>query len=136
MCRLGDFSEVNEILMSVLDMALAYLATPDAKSKKYCLRVAAWEGVNELRAVKPELGEPFYTLVAECLRLCDTAEMHMPKPSASLPEYQVAATSLEKLALQTDRILADNPSLKVGISKKKLASSREFANIRELASRA
>lgn len=128
----SDFRKVNKVLAGVLRTAAIYLIHHDTELKKYCLQTAAWEGLEELKELAPELSGLFFNLVKHCLKSCEMAKRHMPEVNIRYKEYPAAAESFTELANQVDQILRSNPDLKVGVGLYNLASGRKFAELANL----
>lgn len=131
-----DFRKINDVLMGVINLALAYLMHHDSCYKKYCLSLAAWNGIEKLKEVAPSLSGQLLTLVKVCLAKCALARERMPEINIGHEhEFPVAAASLTALSRQIDRIRKTHPSLAKGIDKDSLASVFMFTNLAQLAAK-
>lgn len=129
-----DFQKINLLLMNVLLEAAFYLSNHDRVYKPYCLQSAAWNGIKKLRKMSPSLSEIFLNPVKKCLQTCDRTEQKISEKDMNFKSvgFSVAATSLEKLSKDLDKLLVANPSLKIGIKNEheNLVSSKWFKNFK------
>lgn len=127
------FRKVNGVLVGVIKLALNYLMHHDECFRQYSLKSAAWQGIDELKEIAPSMSEPFLTPVNACLHACIEARKSMPTVHVGCEEFPVAADSLARLAVEVEKILQLDPSLKLGIDDREIVSSNSYRNMAMLA---
>ncbi len=129
-----DFQRINEVLMGVIKVAVAYLMHHDDGFKPYCLQNAAWDGIEKLKEIAATLSELFRDPVSVCLAQCAAARERMPTVNIGCTEeFPVAAASLTAVAQHLDLLRESDPSLMEGIDEDDLAPGQMFTKLAQMA---
>ena len=125
---------VSKVLKGVTTLAIVRARASDLGLKKFALSSTAWDGVEKLAALLPNLEKPFLAPVEVCLKKCSEAKAKMPKLNAGFKEFGEAAKHITELAKRVDQIIKDDPSLVDGVDEDSLAPHVIFESIADVLS--
>jgi hypothetical protein len=128
-----DYQRVNRILWNVLERAYSYLRYHDPWFKKDSLKTSAWEGIEELQALRPKLSEPFLSAVGTILDRVDAAKIDPGHVNVQDEQFPLAAEWLTELAGQVDRIARSrHATLDCTVAREDRASRRKYVKMAKI----